>query len=108
MCFGGSFAARRSTIMRRPHALWRWLSDSLARGDNIAESHYAERLWGVLLAPRLSDLQVEALLCATTRVQNRVQMLVGCSCRSHCGKHGGAGVGAEGEAPRALSWSAED
>ena len=55
--------------MRWPHALWRWLSGSLARGDNIAESHYTERLWGVLLAPRLSEQQVEALLCATTHVQ---------------------------------------
>ena len=108
MCFGGSFAARRATIMRWPHALWRWLSGSLARGDNIAESHYTERLWGVLLAPRLSEQQVEALLCATTHVQNRVKMLVGCSCRSHCGKYGRTGVGAEGEAPRALSWSAGD
>jgi hypothetical protein len=108
MCFGGSFAARRATIMRWPHALWRWLSGSLARSDNIAESHYTERLWGVLLAPRLSEQQVEALLCATTHVQNRVKMLVGCSCRSHCGKYGRTGVGAEGEAPRALSWSAGD
>ena len=90
MCYGGSFAARRPEIVRWPHALWRWLATSLVRGDNIAEGHYMERLWGVLLAPALRPETLEALLCATGHVRTvggYYGMLHGCSCRSTCSKY---------------------
>ena len=90
MCYGGSFAARRSEIVSWPHALWRWMADSLSRSDNIAEGHYAERLWGALLAPQLSAERREAMLCATEQVRNSggyYGMLIGCACRPKCGKY---------------------
>ena len=37
------------------------METSLSRGDNIVEGHYAERLWGALLATPLQEFQIEAL-----------------------------------------------
>ena len=90
MCYGGSFAARRSEMVKWPHALWQWLTDSLTRGDNIAEGHFAERLWGALLAPSLSVERREAMLCATQHVRTiggYFGALVGCDCRTTCSKY---------------------
>ena len=99
MCYGGNFAARRSEIVRWPHALWRWLTDSLSRGDNIAEGHYAERLWAALLAPRLSAERREAMLCATEHIRTLggyYGMLLGCACRPTCGKYASMARGGPG------------
>lgn len=90
MCYGGSFVARSSEVIKWPHALWRWLATSMSRGDNIAEGHFAERLWGALLTPALTREQEDALLCATEHVRTTggyYGMLVGCACRALCGRY---------------------
>lgn len=51
-CYGGVFAAQRAHARRQPRARYAALEAALSRGDNIVESHYAERLWGTLLAAR--------------------------------------------------------
>ena len=91
MCYGGSFAARRSEIIKWPHEVWRVLATRLTRGDSIAEAHFMERLWGLLLTPSMREDILEALLCATLRVVSSggySGMLVGCSCRQPvCSKY---------------------
>lgn len=50
VCYGGIFAAKKKQILNQPEQVWRNVVTSLARGNNILEGHYAERLW----APALS------------------------------------------------------
>eukprot|EP00980_Cylindrotheca_fusiformis_P004885 scaffold1038_cov100-Cylindrotheca_fusiformis.AAC.8 len=61
VCFGGVFAASVSRIKQQKTKVWKRLEESLSRGDNIQEGHYAERMWGMLLAPPLEPYQVEAI-----------------------------------------------
>jgi hypothetical protein len=69
VCFGGSFAAARSSIARLPREVWRKLAGALARGDNIEESHYMERLWAALL----TDLPaVDAAAAAPHNMEERL------------------------------------
>eukprot|EP00966_Prymnesium_polylepis_P201135 4660406-Prymnesium_polylepis.1 len=90
VCLGGAFAALRSHILRWSLASWRRLSDALARADNLEEGHYAERLWGALLGPALTEPSTDAILCAA-RERARLGMLATCSCRSAlCGSVMGA------------------
>ena len=53
VCYGGGFSALADGVRQLPLSAWEGLRDALVRGDNIEEGHYAERLWAVLLAPRL-------------------------------------------------------
>jgi len=118
MCYGGSFAARRAEAVKWPHALWRWLATSLARGDNIAEGHFVERLWGALLGPALTGDRENALLCATEHVRTvggYYGMLMGCACRAVCGHYRamllstlpGSGS-ATGSQPPRVRWQADE
>eukprot|EP00980_Cylindrotheca_fusiformis_P004882 scaffold1038_cov100-Cylindrotheca_fusiformis.AAC.5 len=61
VCFGGVFAASVRRIRQQKMEVWKRLEESLSRGDNIQEGHYAERMWGMLLAPPLEPYQVEAI-----------------------------------------------
>jgi len=49
VCYKGSFATTVEMIQSRGN-LWRKMEESLARGDNIEESHFAERSWAALLS----------------------------------------------------------
>jgi len=49
-CLRGFFSVERARILGVNRTVWRALRASLAREDNIEESHYAERSWAALLA----------------------------------------------------------
>lgn len=61
VCYGGVFAASVENIYKVDMKVWEKIEDSLMRGDNIEEGHYAERSWAALLSSPLEDFQVEAL-----------------------------------------------
>ena len=80
VCFGGAFAATRSQIWARRAETWRRLSDALSRGNNIEEGHYSERLWGLLLAPPLTDDAAAAMLCAGHAGDSTSGLFKNCRC----------------------------
>eukprot|EP00977_Amphora_coffeiformis_P001334 scaffold278_cov195-Amphora_coffeaeformis.AAC.19 len=61
VCYGGSFAATTRQFRKKPITMWSNLTQSLSRGGNIVEGHYAERAWGGLLSNPATKRQVEAL-----------------------------------------------
>lgn len=61
-CFGGYFAVTSSQVSKQPNSVWKAIEESLSRGDNIVEGHYAERLWGCLLSKPFSDETTKAIL----------------------------------------------
>jgi len=68
VCYGGMFAASIANIFKHDAHVWKAMEKSLLRGDNIVEGHYAERLWGALLATPLQQFQIDALWNHSTRV----------------------------------------
>ena len=66
VCYGGLFGATRTAIHRTSKASWEQLRDSLTRGDNIEEGHYAERSWAGLLAAPLNGAQESELRATST------------------------------------------
>jgi hypothetical protein len=54
VCYGGLFAASKKSIHRTEKPRWEQLRDSLTRGDNIEEGHYAERSWLGLLSNKIA------------------------------------------------------
>jgi hypothetical protein len=87
VCFGGSFAAARSSILSLPPPLWSILRSALARGDNIEESHFMERTWAGLLAAtpdeHLSDKLYRAARAIVPLNDSRYWIrgsLDGCTC----------------------------
>ena len=80
VCFGGAFAATRAQIWARRAETWRRLSDALSRGNNIEEGHYSERLWGLLLAPPLTDDAAAAMLCAGHAGDSTTGLFKSCKC----------------------------
>ena len=61
VCYGGLFGATRTAIHRTSKASWEQLRDSLTRGDNIEEGHYAERSWLGLLSQPLAESHARKL-----------------------------------------------
>jgi len=61
VCYGGIFAASVSNILDIDQATWERLEQILTRGNNIEESHFAERSWASLLARPLPPFQLQAL-----------------------------------------------
>ena len=56
VCYGGNFAASRERIQAVPRERWMAYARALARGNNIEEGHFMERMWAALLtAPARSD-----------------------------------------------------
>ncbi len=62
VCYGGVFAASVDNIYRRDLSVWKAVENSLARGNNILEGHYAERSWGLLLSTPLQPYQVDSII----------------------------------------------
>jgi UDP-galactopyranose mutase len=60
-CFGGYFAVSSTQVSKQPKSVWKVIEESLSRGDNIVEGHYAERLWGCLLSKPFSDETADAI-----------------------------------------------
>lgn len=69
VCYGGMFAALTANIFKQDAHVWKAIETSLSRGDNIEEGHYAERLWGALLATPLQEFQIEALRSHSTSIR---------------------------------------
>ncbi|KAL3916503.1 MAG: hypothetical protein SGILL_005147 [Bacillariaceae sp.] len=61
VCYGGVFAASVSNVFNQDIELWRSITQSLSRGNNIQEGHFAERSWARLLSTPLEDVQIRAL-----------------------------------------------
>jgi hypothetical protein len=61
VCYGGVFAASVSNILNQDPALWKSITQSLSRGNNIQEGHFAERSWARLLSTPLEHFQIKAL-----------------------------------------------
>lgn len=50
VCYGGMFAVKNKQILNQPEYVWRRIVESLSRGNNIVEGHFAERLWAAMLS----------------------------------------------------------
>ncbi len=55
VCYGGNFMVQSEQILSRSSAFWDRIESSLSRGNNIAEGHFIERLWGTILAKPLQQ-----------------------------------------------------
>ena len=66
VCYGGLFGATKKTIHRTSRTSWEQMRDSLTRGDNIEEGHYAERSWLGLLSQPLTESHERKLQGAAT------------------------------------------
>ena len=49
VCYGGMFAVQKKQIIKQPEHVWQKIVNSLGRGNNIVEGHYAERMWASVL-----------------------------------------------------------
>jgi hypothetical protein len=63
VCYGGAFATTRKQFSMQSVQVWEKVTSSLARDNNIAEGHYAERSWANILFPIdiLKELTTNAL-----------------------------------------------
>jgi hypothetical protein len=61
VCYGGVFAATRYQVAVQPKRVWKAIEDSLSRGDNIAEGHFAERMWAALLSKPYCNESADAI-----------------------------------------------
>jgi len=77
VCYGGVWAATGSQIAEQPKKVWEAIEESLSRGDNIAEGHYAERMWAALLSKPLSNKSATAVWEANPTVHEIPTYLVG-------------------------------
>ena len=66
VCYGGLFGATKKTIHGTSRTSWEQMRDSLTRGDNIEEGHYAERSWLGLLSQPLAESHARKLQSAAT------------------------------------------
>jgi len=55
VCYGGMFAATMTQIRKQPKWVWENIEQSMSRGDNIEEGHFAERFWAALLSKPMSN-----------------------------------------------------
>lgn len=62
VCYGGNFLVQRRQIITQSHELWKNIEKSLKRANNIAEGHFAERLWAPLLCRPLQPPLIQDLL----------------------------------------------
>ena len=63
--------------------LWKRMKQSLTRGNNIEEGHYAERSWLGLLSLPLSGPAEKAVLKAAKgqqKIMHSIGQLSGCDC----------------------------
>ncbi len=74
VCYGGIFAAKKRHMLNQPKDVWERMVKSLARGDNIIEGHFAERLW----APILSYNDTQYMNVVSKAVLQRVHDTFSC------------------------------
>ena len=81
VCYGGNFAVKTANILKIKQNSARLL-ESLSRGDNIVEGHYAERSWaGLLSSPLPEGVQSKLLSLSrgTVPYLDMVGALYGCA-----------------------------
>lgn len=61
VCYGGVFAVTTSQIARHPKRVWKAIENSLSRGSDTIEGHYAERMWAPLLSKPFSNESARAI-----------------------------------------------
>jgi len=83
VCYGGSFAAKVSHILRVKEPVTK-LMKYLSRGDNIIEGHYAERMWAGLLSSRI-PLEAQSKLLSLSKTTFPHMDMKGAlfGCKSH-------------------------
>lgn len=62
ICYGGMYLVKRSKIERVSHDIFVRMTESLSRGNNIEEGHFAERTWASLFSNEVDKDDVESLL----------------------------------------------
>lgn len=77
VCYGGMYAVQKRRIAEIPRSVWSRLEESLLRGDNIIEGHYAERIWAGLLSEPVAPNHVRQLLDVSRYMINRYNSVVG-------------------------------
>jgi len=56
VCYKGCFATKKVQILKQPAQSWHRMEQSLSRGDNILEGHFAERTWAAALSDNSDGL----------------------------------------------------
>ena len=56
VCYDNMFAVQRKQIVNQSEETWKKIEKSLSRGNEIVESHYAERMWAPSLCEQDDDL----------------------------------------------------
>jgi len=71
VCYTGYFAASLGNIKKQKKEVWNRAAKFLSRADNIAEGHFMERLWAMLLSTPLESYQIKALKNCASKVVSR-------------------------------------
>jgi hypothetical protein len=62
VCYGGNFMALKTQMRQQSMSnLWSRMEESLSRANNLAEGHFAERLWAAIMSYPLNATQIETL-----------------------------------------------
>jgi hypothetical protein len=61
VCYGGNFAVTTSRLTRHSKRAWKAIEESLSRGDDTVEQHYAERIWAPLLSKPFTNKSANAI-----------------------------------------------
>ncbi len=87
VCYEGSFATQKKQFLNQKLKTWRKMERSLSRGNNIIESHYAERMWASILsdvddesARAVDDVlspHIVKMFHSKTRLAERITGMVG-------------------------------
>jgi len=59
VCLSGVYAVLESRIAAVPRDVWMGMAQSLSRGNNIEEGHFAERTWAGVLSQPLTQRELE-------------------------------------------------
>jgi hypothetical protein len=71
ICYGGMYLVKRSKIERVSHDIFDRMTESLSRGNNIEEGHFAERTWASLFSNEVDKDGVASLLRLAAMVYPR-------------------------------------
>jgi hypothetical protein len=80
VCFGGIFMTKWDRLRYAPVGNWSHIVQSLARGDNLEEGHFMERMWAALLSEPISQ-STQRLLLQSNNSNNYKVCKLGSSCK---------------------------
>lgn len=61
VCYGGNFLASTEQFQRHA-SIWPKMETTLSRASNVAEGHFVERIWALLLSKPLNDVETNIIL----------------------------------------------